>query len=152
MEKEKKIETYKCILGFAKNSLGNRKVTLYSEIVNLLFNSFNYMNWVGFYEKDENKDELYLSIYVGNDACEIIPITKGVCGKCFIEGKTQLVPDVHKLPYHIACSSSTYSEIVVPICKDNKCVAVLDIDSDDLNAFDDVDKQYLEELAEIISM
>ena len=151
MEKEKKIETYKNILSFVKNSLGNRKVTLYSEIVNLLFNNFSYMNWVGFYEKDENKDELYLSIYVGNDACEIIPISKGVCGKCFIEEKTQLVKDVHTLPYHIACSSTTNSEIVVPIFKNDKCVAVLDIDSDEYNAFDDVDQKYLEELAKVIS-
>lgn len=151
MEKEKKTEIYKYILDFVNNSLGNRKVTLYSEIVNLLFNNFDYINWVGFYEKDENKDELFLSIYVGNDACEIIPITKGVCGKCFVEEETQLVPDVHKLPYHIACSSSTNSEIVVPIFKENKCIAVLDIDSDDLNAFDDIDKQYLEMLSKVIS-
>jgi len=148
---EKKIETYKYILDFVKNSLGNRKVTLYSEIVNLLFNNFDYMNWVGFYEKDENKDELYLSIYVGNDACEIIPITKGVCGKCFVEGKTQLVSDVHELPYHIACSSSTNSEIVVPIFKEDKCVAVLDIDSGNFAAFDDVDVYYLEEITKAIS-
>lgn len=151
MEKEKKIETYSYILGFIKNSLGNRKVTLYSEIVNLLFNNFEYMNWVGFYEKDEDKDELYLSIYVGNDACEIILVTKGVCGKCFMEQKTQLVPNVHKLPYHIACSSSTNSEIVVPIFGNNKCIAILDIDSDNFNAFDDVDKKYLEEIAKTIS-
>ena len=148
---EKKIENYKYILDFVKNSLGNRKVTLYSEIVNLLFNNFDYMNWVGFYEKDENKDELYLSIYVGNDACEIIPITKGVCGKCFIEGKTQLVSDVHELPYHIACSSSTNSEIVIPIFEEDKCVAVLDIDSDNFAAFDDVDVYYLEEITKAIS-
>ena len=152
MEQEKKIETYKNILSFVKSSLGNRKVTLYSEIVNLLFNNFDHMDWVGFYEKDENKDELYLSIYVGNDACEIIKITKGVCGKCFVEGKTQLVPDVHKLPYHIACSSTTNSEIVVPIFIKDKCVAVLDIDSDEYNAFDDIDQKYLEELTKIISL
>lgn len=151
MEKEKKIETYSYILGFIKNSLGNRKVTLYSEIVNLLFNNFEYMNWVGFYEKDEDKDELYLSIYVGNDACEIIPVTKGVCGKCFMEQKTQLVPNVHNLPYHIACSSSTNSEIVVPIFGNNKCIAVLDIDSDNFDAFDDIDNRYLEEIAKTIS-
>ena len=151
MEKEKKIETYSYILTFIKNSLGNRKVTLYSEIVNLLFNNFGYMNWVGFYEKDENKDELYLSIYVGSDACEIIPTTKGVCGKCFVEEKTQQVPNVHDLPYHIACSSSTNSEIVVPIFNNNRCIAVLDIDSDNFDAFDDVDKIYLEEIAKTIS-
>ena len=143
---ETKQEVYERIIGFIKNSQNNRKVTLYSEVVNLLFNNFSYMDWVGFYEKDENKDELYLSIYVGNDACEIIPITKGVCGKCFVSKETQLVHNVHELPYHIACSSSTNSEIVLPIIKNNQCVAVLDIDSNQFDAFNEVDKKYLEEI------
>ena len=104
------------------------------------------MDWVGFYEKDEEKDELYLSIYVGSEACEIIPTFKGVCGKCFVEGKTQLVEDVHLLPYHIACSSSTNSEIVVPVFRNKNCVAVLDIDSDKKSTFDDIDQKYLEEI------
>ena len=152
MDNEKKIETYKTIISFVKNSLNNRKVTLYSEIVNLLSNSFSHMNWVGFYEKDENKDELYLSIYVGSEACEIIPINNGVCGKCYRERKTQLVRDVHELPYHIACSSSTNSEIVLPIFNKDNCVAVLDIDSDSLDAFDEIDRKYLEEIASLISI
>lgn len=143
---ESKAEIYERILSFIKNSQNSKKETLYAELVNLLFNYFSYMNWVGFYVKDEEKEELFLSYYVGNDACEIIPTNKGVCGKCFVEGKTQLVPDVHQLPYHIACSSTTNSEIVVPIFKENKCVSVLDIDSNIFNAFDEIDKKYLEEI------
>ena len=115
MDKKNKQETYELIIAFIKSSSHQKKVTIYSEVVNFLKWKFDYMDWVGFYDKDEGKDELYLSIYVGDDACEIIPITKGVCGKCYSENKTQIVDDVHSLPYHIACSSSTNSEIVVPI-------------------------------------
>ena len=139
-----KKEIYERILYFIKNSQNSKRITLYSELVNLLYNNFEDMDWVGFYEKDEAKDELYLSVYVGSEACEIIPTSKGICGKCFTEQKTQLVDDVHSLPYHIACSSSTNSEIVVPVFRDNKCVAVLDIDSDKYSTFNDIDQSYLE--------
>ena len=144
---ETKIEIYERILNFIKNSQNSKRVTLYSELVNLLYNNFPDMDWVGFYEKDEEKDELFLSIYVGSEACEIIPISKGVCGKCFREEQTQIVEDVHSLPYHIACSSSTNSEIVVPVFKNEKCIAVLDIDSNKLSIFDSIDQHYLEEIA-----
>ena len=147
---ESKKEIYERILYFFKHSQNSKKITLYSELVNLLFNNFSYMDWVGFYEKDNDKDELYLSIYVGSEACEIIPTHKGVCGKCFTEAKTQLENDVTSLPYHIACSSTTKSEIVVPVFENNKCVAVLDIDSDESSAFDEIDKQYLEEIVKYL--
>ena len=147
---ENKIDIYERILYFFKHSQNCKRITRYSELVNLLFNNFQYMDWVGFYEKDNNKDELYLSVYVGSEACEIIPTHKGVCGKCFIEEKTQLENDVTSLPYHIACSSTTKSEIVVPVFEKNKCVAVLDIDSDHTSAFDEIDKKYLEEIVKYL--
>ena len=147
---ESKIEIYERILYFFKHSHNSKKITLYSELVNILFNKFTYMDWVGFYEKDDVKEELYLSIYVGSEACEIIPTSKGVCGKCFVEGKTQLENDVTSLPYHIACSSTTKSEIVIPVFDGNKCVAVLDIDSDEPSAFDETDKKYLEEIVKYL--
>ena len=150
MDKKNKQEIYELIIAFIKSSSHQKKVTIYSEVVNFLKWKFDYMDWVGFYDKDEEKDELYLSIYVGDDACEIIPITKGVCGKCYSENKTQIVDDVHSLPYHIACSSSTNSEIVVPIRKDNNVISVLDIDSDSYRSFDEIDKKYLEEIAELL--
>ena len=148
--KESKTEIYERILYFFKHSQNSKRITRYSELVNLLFNNFQYMDWVGFYEKDNEKDELYLSVYVGSEACEIIPVHKGVCGKCFAEEKTQLENDVASLPYHIACSSTTKSEIVVPVFDENKCVAVLDIDSDNSFAFDEIDKKYIEEIVKYL--
>ena len=73
-----------------------------------------------------------------------------MCGKCFTEEKTQLENDVTSLPYHIACSSTTKSEIVVPVFDENKCVAVLDIDSDNPFAFDEIDKKYIEEIVKYL--
>ena len=147
---ENGIDIYERILYFFKHSKNSKRITRYSELVNLLFNNFQYMDWVGFYEKDNDKDELYLSVYVGSEACEIIPTHNGVCGKCFTEEKTQLENDVTSLPYHIACSSTTKSEIVVPIFDGDKCVAVLDIDSDHASAFDEIDKKYLEEIVKYL--
>lgn len=148
---DNKIEQYEKIVNFVKNNGNVKKETLYSEIVNLLYFTFPDMDWVGFYEKDLEKEELYLSFYVGELACEIIKTGNGVCGKCYRDKKTQLVSNVHNIPYHIACSSSTKSEIVVPIIdKENNCFAVLDIDSDKLNAFDEIDQKYLEQIATLL--
>ena len=148
---QNKIETYEQILSFLKAGKDLKKVTRYAETVNLLFNAFEYMDWVGFYEKDPSKDELYLSVYVGSEACEKIDINRGVCGKCYRDKETQLVSDVRTIPYHIACSSSTISEIVIPIFDKGECIAVLDIDSDIENAFDEIDEKYLKEIASILS-
>ena len=74
--KESKTEIYERILYFFKHSQNGKRITRYSELVNLLFNNFQYMDWVGFYEKDNEKDELYLSVYVGSEACEIISVHK----------------------------------------------------------------------------
>jgi GAF domain-containing protein len=75
---------------------------------------------------------------------------KGVCGTSWAEAKTLIVPDVEKFPGHIACSSLSKSEIVVPVIRNNKVVAVLDVDSIDLNTFDTTDEQYLEEIISFI--
>ena len=115
-----------------------------SELCNELVRSLSYVDWAGFYEVEG--DTLYLTTYVGSLACERIPVSNGVCGKCVREGKPQLVPNVHELPYHIACSSSTNSEIVLPIIRNGAVVAVLDLDSDAPSAFDEVDLKYLREL------
>lgn len=105
--------------------------------------------WVGFYVAKGN--ELVLAPFQGTVACTRIPFNKGVCGAAYREQKTQLVPDVEAFPGHIACSSASRSEIVVPIFKDGKVVAVLDVDSTELNDFDTTDQQYLEELAKYLS-
>ena len=105
--------------------------------------------WVGFYFVKEN--ELVLGPFQGELACTRIQYGKGVCGMAFATKQTQLVADVDQFPGHIACSSQSKSEIVIPIFKSEEVVAVLDIDSDLLNDFDSEDQFYLEKLAKIIA-
>ncbi|AEL25247.1 GAF domain-containing protein [Cyclobacterium marinum] len=100
--------------------------------------------WVGFYII--KKGELVLGPFQGPVACTRIQKGKGVCGKAWETGETQLVPDVNAFPGHIACSASSQSEIVVPVSKGKEIIAVLDIDSDQLDAFDAVDQKFLEEM------
>ncbi|MBR4838491.1 MAG: GAF domain-containing protein [Bacteroidales bacterium] len=100
--------------------------------------------WVGFYRVVG--DELVLGPFQGPLACTRIKKGKGVCGSAWQKAETIVVPDVDAFPGHIACSSLSRSEIVVPIIKNGEVVAVLDIDSEKLNTFDDVDRKYLEEL------
>ena len=146
---------YQKIINYIKDDISQNKklkyLTLLCEIPNLFKESFPYMNWIGFYLADKNDNHLYLGPYVGSEACEIIPFTNGVCGKAYTEKMTQIVNDVHSLTYHIACSSSTNSEIVVPIIVGDECLAVFDIDSDDFSAFDDTDKKYIEEICLLLS-
>lgn len=108
-----------------------------------LKDTFNFW-WVGFYRVIDN--ELVLGPFQGPLACTRIRKGKGVCGTAWQEAKTQIVPDVDAFPGHIACSSLTRSEIVVPIIKNGEVVAVLDIDSEKLANFDEVDKENLEKL------
>jgi L-methionine (R)-S-oxide reductase len=105
--------------------------------------------WVGFYIVKRN--ELVLAPFQGPVACTRIQKGRGVCGACWQQAKTLIVPDVEKFPGHIACSSLSKSEIVVPIIKDGDVVAVLDIDSETFDSFDDTDKKYLEEIVELIN-
>lgn len=102
--------------------------------------------WTGFYVVDPLKEnEFVVGPYMGTLGCLRIPFGKGVCGVCAQTGETQLVPDVHAFPGHIACDSRSNSEIVVPVRNaDGNLVAVLDVDSTELGAFDDVDQKWLE--------
>jgi L-methionine (R)-S-oxide reductase len=100
--------------------------------------------WVGFYLV--KKDELVLGPFQGPIACTRIKIGKGVCGTAWEKATTLIVPDVEKFAGHIACSSLSKSEIVIPIVRNNIVVGVLDVDSELLNHFDEVDAQYLEEI------
>jgi L-methionine (R)-S-oxide reductase len=100
--------------------------------------------WVGFYFVKGN--ELVLGPFQGSIACTRIKKGKGVCGTAWEKAETLIVPDVEKFVGHIACSSLSKSEIVLPILKDNEVVAVLDVDSELLNQFDEIDKKYLEEM------
>lgn len=105
--------------------------------------------WVGFYRVDG--DELVLSPFQGPVACTRITRGKGVCGTSWAENKTILVPDVDQFPGHIACSNDSKSEIVIPVRDANGNVAlILDVDSAQLNDFDETDQQYLEALANLL--
>lgn len=105
--------------------------------------------WVGFYRVKE--DILVLAPFQGPLACTRIRFGKGVCGTAWKEARTQIVPDVEQFPGHIACSSDSKSEIVVPIIQEGQVVAVLDIDSDMLNSFDDTDATYLEDICQMLA-
>ena len=104
--------------------------------------------WSGFYiVKDE---QLVLGPFQGPIACTRIPYGKGVCGTAWQRQETLVVPDVEEFPGHIACSSLSRSEIVVPIFRDTSVYAVLDIDSKELATFDDIDKEWLEKTVKLL--
>ncbi|MEN9972458.1 MAG: hypothetical protein RIS20_805 [Bacteroidota bacterium] len=105
--------------------------------------TFGYF-WVGFYLVSEN--QLVLGPFQGPIACTRISIGKGVCGTSWEQKKAILVSDVEQFPGHIACSSLSKSEVVIPLIKENEVIGVLDVDSDQLNDFDEVDVKYLSEL------
>ena len=104
--------------------------------------------WVGFYLVKQ--DELVLGPFQGPVACTRIQRGRGVCGSAWEKGITLIVPDVSKFPGHIACSSLSKSEIVIPIKQKGNIVGVLDVDSDSLNAFDKIDEVYLEKILGLI--
>jgi L-methionine (R)-S-oxide reductase len=109
--------------------------------------------WVGFYvvkSFDHAQDVLVVGPFQGPVACTRIRKGKGVCGKSWAEAKTMIVPDVEKFPGHIACSSLSKSEIVIPVIRNNKVVAVLDADSEEYDQYDTTDQRYLEEIVNLI--
>ena len=104
--------------------------------------------WTGFYRVAD--EELLLGPFQGPLACSRIAYGRGVCGTAWKEQCTQVVPDVELFPGHIACSSASKSEIVIPLFRDGKVIAVLDIDSEHLATFDETDKLWLERIVEVI--
>ncbi|KAL9535950.1 Free methionine-R-sulfoxide reductase [Sphaerulina musiva] len=113
----------------------------------------NQVNWSGFYKTDQasTSDQLILGPFHGKVACQTIRFGKGVCGVAAATQQTQLVPDTEKFPGHIACDGASRSEIVVPIVKDGKVVAIIDIDCAVENGFDEEDQAKLEELAQLLA-
>ncbi|MEP6846567.1 MAG: GAF domain-containing protein [Panacibacter sp.] len=105
--------------------------------------------WVGFYLVKQ--DELVLGPFQGPVACTRIRKGRGVCGTSWAESKTLIVPDVEKFPGHIACSSLSKSEIVLPVFSDNEVVAILDVDSEQYNEFDETDQRFLEQIIDFIT-
>ena len=104
--------------------------------------------WVGFYLV--KNDQLVLGPFQGPVACTRIAMGRGVCGTSWATAKTLIVPDVEKFPGHIACSSLSKSEIVIPLFHNNEVVGVLDVDSSELDSFDTTDQQYLEQIVSMI--
>jgi len=123
-------------------------VPLMANAAALLFDALADVNWVGFYLLRGGR--LVLGPFQGKMACIHIPLGKGVCGTAAQRDETQLVPDVHAFPGHIACDSASKSEIVVPVHRDGGVVAVLDIDSPVPNRFSEADRAGLEALVKAL--
>jgi len=144
-----KQEQYEALLPQIKGLLSGEP-DLIANLANIsaaLHEQFGWL-WVGFYIVKE--DELVLGPFQGPVACTRIRKGKGVCGTSWERETTLIVPDVEKFPGHIACSSKSKSEIVVPLIRNGKVIAVLDVDSEALNHFDATDQQYLEQILNLI--
>ena len=144
-----KAEQYESLLPQIKALLEGEQdlVANLANIAAALKEQFNWL-WVGFYLVKD--DELVLGPFQGPVACTRIKKGKGVCGSAWLKAKTLIVPDVEKFPGHIACSSSSRSEIVVPIFHHNEVIGVLGADSADPDQYDTIDQHYLEEIIQLI--
>lgn len=150
MNKEEKINHYKEILPQLASLADGEKdlIVKMANFCSLLQQEMGFF-WTGFYRVGQH--ELLLGPFQGSLACTHIGYGKGVCGTVMKEGRTLIVPDVRRFPGHIACSSLTKSEIVVPIRNtEGELIAVLDIDSAELNTFDETDQFYLEQVADFL--
>ena len=134
-------EQIKALLNKERDEIANM-----ANVAALIHETFNFW-WTGFYRVIDN--ELILGPFQGPVACTRIAYGKGVCGTSWKEPQTIVVKNVHDFPGHIACSSASQSEIVVPMFKEDKVVAVLDIDSEKLATFDETDKEWLEKIVEL---
>ena len=119
-----------------------------ANVAAMLHETFRFW-WTGFYRVVD--DELVLGPFQGPMACTRIRKGRGVCGTAWAEARTQVVPDVDQFPGHIACSSASRSEIVVPLMREGNVIGVLDIDSERLSAFDATDQKWLERVADLIT-
>ena len=146
-----KIEKYKLLYEQVKALINkeNDNIANMANIAAVIHETFKFW-WTGFYRVINN--ELVLGPFQGPVACTRIAYGKGVCGTSWKEGKTIIVKNVHEFPGHIACSNESKSEIVVPIFKDNQVIAVLDIDSEHFATFDDIDKEWIEKISELITL
>ena len=149
ISKGSKTEQYEALIPQI-NALINGEPDLVANLANItgaLKEQFGWF-WVGFYLV--KGDQLVLGPFQGPVACTRINKGRGVCGTSWAKAETLIVPDVEKFPGHIACSSLSKSEIVVPLIKDGTVWGVLDVDSEQLNQFDETDRQFLEKIVESI--
>ena len=145
-----KTEDYKLLLAQVKSMVKDESdpVANMANVAALIQEAFHFW-WTGFYRVIDN--QLVLGPFQGPVACTRIGFGKGVCGTSWKERKTLVVEDVEQFPGHIACSSESRSEIVVPLIKGGVVIGVLDIDSEHLATFDEIDKLWLEQIAEVVS-
>ena len=145
-----KEERYEALIPQLKSLISTEtdQIANYANVSAALKEVFDFL-WVGFYRVSDKV--LVLGPFQGPIACTRIAFGKGVCGFAWQEGKTIIVPDVDQFPGHIACSSRSKSEIVVPVVKEAKILAVLDVDSELLNNFDEIDTKYLEIICALLS-
>ena len=148
--KGNKVEQYKTLIPQIKALLEGEPdlIANLGNTVAALKEQFGWF-WVGFYLV--KNDALVLAPFQGPVACTRIRKGRGVCGASWAQAKTLIVPDVEKFPGHIACSSLSKSEIVVPVILNNEVIAILDVDSDELDSFDETDRHYLEQIIELIN-
>ena len=146
---ETKQERYEALLPQIKAVIEDEPdlIANMANVAAMLHETFGFW-WTGFYRVEG--EELVLGPFQGPMACTRIKKGRGVCGTAWAEAQTQVVPDVDQFPGHIACSSASRSEIVVPIFKEGEVIAVLDIDSAQLNTFDQTDRHYLEQVVEML--
>lgn len=146
---DSKTQSYELLVKQVAELLRNEKdpIAKMANVAAIIHHTFHFW-WTGFYRVVDN--ELILGPFQGPIACMHIGFGKGVCGTAWKEGRTLVVKDVEEFPGHIACSSESKSEIVVPVREDNEVVAVLDIDSEFLSTFDDTDRLYLEKIVDLL--
>ena len=144
-KEEKYTILYKQIAAVTQNE--SDAIANMANVAAMIHQTFSFW-WTGFYRVIGK--ELVLGPFQGPLACSRITYGRGVCGTAWKEGRTQVVPDVEQFPGHIACSSASKSEIVVPLFNDGKVVAVLDIDSEHLATFDYTDRLWLERIVALL--
>lgn len=145
-----KTEIYTSLLQQARALLEPRfgQISNTANLAALLYRALPDINWAGFYFLDG--EMLRLGPFQGKPACTEIPVGRGVCGTAVRQGKTLIVPDVNAFAGHIACDSASKSEIVVPLTRNGKVWAVLDIDAPVLNRFDETDAQFLQKITALL--
>ena len=152
MDHKTKIEKYKEMIKLVESftANGGDKVSVMANVTAVMKMTFpETFFWVGFYVVKGNV--LLVGPFQGTPACMVIKYGKGVCGTAWERRETLIVPDVELFDGHIACSSLSRSEIVVPVMLDGEVVAEIDIDSTDVASFDETDRTYLEEVAAMVA-
>ena len=153
MDRQQKIAAYQQVIQAIQATLEGETDLLaaMATVVCLLHYAFDTYFWTGFYRR-VGPERLLIGPYQGTLGCLEITFERGVCGACARSGQAVVVPDVHQFPGHIACDAASLSEIVVPVFdRAGRLIAVFDVDSDQYDSFDEVDRKYLEQIMALLS-